>query len=719
VSGKTASVTLTEDCFAITGQIGIAIRVTSGTTKTTVLKANYNVEQFSTDNPVDPSSRVALDVGDLVNRIDAATADIPASDMASLMAGIAPTFSTSTNYAAGAYVYYNGTLYRFTTAHAAGSWTGTDATAAVLGNDVADLKSAFGELPNINLFNKSNRTVGFVKQDGTETDTATWNKTDYMPINPEYPYYYQGISTPGGSPYSAFYNSSKTFISSFKQASGANMLPEIPSNAAFVRFSVYDSDLNTFKFYNGMLPDLENHHKADKKIFNQVLDIEANTETKANLTWENGSISNGVDNLNATGIKTTYIPLFGRSFKVRATVSDLSVYLVEYDKNYNYLETHSTGTTFINPVNDSAAFVRIATYSTTVSQVNQRSNVEGYWVNSKVNPVHYTGIVQNGTYPYCQRNIDLAQGDKITLFIKTNTSSKFTRYILYYSNIRNAGNSDFDADTVQYFNNQFITFTVPDNYKCIRIVVNTSETESGFDFDAYIYKNVNSAEDLYFQNAIQEVKTFSVIGDSWSAYKKYLNPSTNRAFYPPWETDVDGATSGSDVDHAEEMWWARLESFCNVKLMENNSYSGSPICFDGTGSGTADAKTYSFANRVINMVNADAFFVLGGTNDGSAQAEIGDAKYSEWSDTDLTKFKPAVCFLLNYIKTRFPLAKVFFMIPPDLANAYKNAIMDVCNHYGVPYVTLWGMSYLGYHPNSASQEKIAVYASRLLAGYSD
>jgi hypothetical protein len=130
VSGKTASVTLTEDCFAIPGQIGIAIRVTSGTTKTTVLKANYNVEPFSTNNPVDPGSRITLDVGQLIADIDAATADIPASDMASLMAGIAPTFSTSTAYPAGAYVYYNGTLYRFTTAHAAGSWTGTDAQTA-------------------------------------------------------------------------------------------------------------------------------------------------------------------------------------------------------------------------------------------------------------------------------------------------------------------------------------------------------------------------------------------------------------------------------------------------------------------------------------------------------------------------------------------------------------------------------------------------------------
>lgn len=58
---------------------------------------------------------------------------------------IAPTFSASTAYPAGAYVIYNGSLYRFTAAHAAGAWTGSDAVAAVLGNDVADLKATLTE----------------------------------------------------------------------------------------------------------------------------------------------------------------------------------------------------------------------------------------------------------------------------------------------------------------------------------------------------------------------------------------------------------------------------------------------------------------------------------------------------------------------------------------------------------------------------------------------
>ena len=61
-------------------------------------------------------------------------------------AALAPTFSTSTAYTAGQYVWYNGKLYRFTTNHAAGSWNAAQVELAVVANDLAGdvsgLKSA-------------------------------------------------------------------------------------------------------------------------------------------------------------------------------------------------------------------------------------------------------------------------------------------------------------------------------------------------------------------------------------------------------------------------------------------------------------------------------------------------------------------------------------------------------------------------------------------------
>ena len=46
---------------------------------------------------------------------------------AAALASLAPAFSTSTSYNDGAVVTYNGALYIFDMAHAAGAWTGADA----------------------------------------------------------------------------------------------------------------------------------------------------------------------------------------------------------------------------------------------------------------------------------------------------------------------------------------------------------------------------------------------------------------------------------------------------------------------------------------------------------------------------------------------------------------------------------------------------------------
>lgn len=140
LTGNVASVALTGACFAIPGQIGVGIQIVSGQIKTTVLKAVFNVELYETDTVVDPGSRITVSVADLVDDINEAVASIPA-DYTDLMAAVAPTFSTGTAYTAGQYVWYDGSLYRFTAAHAAGGWTGTDAVAASIGADISDIKA--------------------------------------------------------------------------------------------------------------------------------------------------------------------------------------------------------------------------------------------------------------------------------------------------------------------------------------------------------------------------------------------------------------------------------------------------------------------------------------------------------------------------------------------------------------------------------------------------
>lgn len=54
-------------------------------------------------------------------------------------ASMAPVFDATAAYSEGDYVWYAGQLYKFTADHAAGTWTGSDAQAAKVADDVADL----------------------------------------------------------------------------------------------------------------------------------------------------------------------------------------------------------------------------------------------------------------------------------------------------------------------------------------------------------------------------------------------------------------------------------------------------------------------------------------------------------------------------------------------------------------------------------------------------
>lgn len=88
-------------------------------------------------------------------------------------ASLAEEFDATKAYSAGDYVWHSGTLYRFTADHAAGAWTGTDATACQLANDTADLKKALDES-----FSVQKNTVDIITALGKET--FLWSTSDFV-----------------------------------------------------------------------------------------------------------------------------------------------------------------------------------------------------------------------------------------------------------------------------------------------------------------------------------------------------------------------------------------------------------------------------------------------------------------------------------------------------------------------------------------------------------
>ena len=71
-TGNRVTVSINGDCLEIPGQIGVGIQIIDDTTKTTVFKAIYNNELLETGNPVDPGSRITLQIGNLIEDIDEA-----------------------------------------------------------------------------------------------------------------------------------------------------------------------------------------------------------------------------------------------------------------------------------------------------------------------------------------------------------------------------------------------------------------------------------------------------------------------------------------------------------------------------------------------------------------------------------------------------------------------------------------------------------------------
>lgn len=83
---------------------------------------------------------------------------------------------------------------------------------------------------------------------------AGWRTTDFLPVSGLAKITYSGITTPGQAPYCAWYKADRTLHSTFKHATGTNVI-NVPSGAAYVVFSVIlrqsVQDGNTLAVYAG------------------------------------------------------------------------------------------------------------------------------------------------------------------------------------------------------------------------------------------------------------------------------------------------------------------------------------------------------------------------------------------------------------------------------------------------------------------------------------
>lgn len=210
-----------------------------------------------------------------------------------------------------------------------------------------------------------------------------------------------------------------------------------------------------------------------------------------------------------------------------------------------------------------------------------------------------------------------------------------------------------------------------------------------------------------------EKTRFSILGDSYSSFDGYVDPETNDAY--PYE-DIG-------VSSVEQMWWYKVATETGWVLEKNNSFSGALVCnFDGFSVGSYYAP-HSFIRRMDDLGHPDVIFIFGATNDACVHlgdfipvVPLGLDVFSDWNEEQLCTFRPALAYLFENLKQKYPHAELYFLLDMDLGSGgidadrrdtFIGSIHRITNHYNVKCIDLEGIHKLHWHPNAEGQEDIA------------
>lgn len=207
-------------------------------------------------------------------------------------------------------------------------------------------------------------------------------------------------------------------------------------------------------------------------------------------------------------------------------------------------------------------------------------------------------------------------------------------------------------------------------------------------------------------------QTFVVLGDSYSTFAGMVDPDTNYV----WYDSAQVRRGGTDVCDASQMWWAILADSLGMRMVQNNSFSGSTIGFHGYDDDKDglpdDYSDRAFITRMGNLASADYVFILGGTNDSWSGEPAGT--YGRFGCDSLYTFRPAMQRLIEGIKSAQPEARPIVIINSELRSEITASEQALADRFDVPYVVLYDIDKHWGHPTQAGQRAIAEQVVRAL-----
>ncbi|MFT3753292.1 MAG: SGNH/GDSL hydrolase family protein [Paludibacter sp.] len=196
----------------------------------------------------------------------------------------------------------------------------------------------------------------------------------------------------------------------------------------------------------------------------------------------------------------------------------------------------------------------------------------------------------------------------------------------------------------------------------------------------------------------RKAKSVSILGDSYSTFEGYMQPDTNSVWYYKIHKHE------TDVDSVSQTWWYKYIEDNKYKLCVNNSYSGATIC--NTGYRKADYTQRSFITRMSKLGKPDIIFIFGATNDAWAGAPIGEYKYDGFTKEDLFQFRPAMAYMLQYLKNNYPHADIYFILNSGLKEQISESVRIICKYYKMDCIELHDIDKKSQHPSVKGMEEI-------------
>lgn len=205
-----------------------------------------------------------------------------------------------------------------------------------------------------------------------------------------------------------------------------------------------------------------------------------------------------------------------------------------------------------------------------------------------------------------------------------------------------------------------------------------------------------------------------IFGDSISTFGGELSNPDYWEWYPLNDTNVD--VDGKEhlaVDSREKTWWWRLiyEHMKAGVLDANNSWSGTKIIHETVNGKGGLPRDSGFVDRINDFNSPDVIIVFGGTNDSLKDTPVGDYQWDvPMEDMNLAQFRSAYVYLVRKLQATYDGVQLILVIGDSLTPEYETSIMEIAEHFSLPYVNLVGENVSkidSVHPDAEGHELLA------------